>query len=188
MRGIAGGAWARSAPGACCRRRKYMGCYPGLPVAHKAGPMCLQFLSGSLYIGGMRRLRGSWAAMVMVVALMPRPGWAVNTPPYLSVEPRFGPIVPPLLAALNPRPSRAAVAPATPPSARGASLILKPDLGSCKEFADACREGGIVSPSPTHPLQTFGAGLGLRVGAVRFEYARGLRTGVNFIGIRTRFP
>ena len=150
--------------------------------------MCLQSLIRSLYIGVMRNVGWSWAAMVVVVALMPRPGWAVNTPPYLSVEPQFGPVAPPLWAALNPRPPLAAVASATPASPGGASLILKPDLGSCKEFTDACREGGIVSPSPTHPLQTFGAGLGLQVGAVRFEYARGLRTGVNFIGIRTRFP
>ncbi len=70
----------------------------------------------------------------------------------------------------------------------GESLVLKPDLGSCKTFARACAEGGIISPTPMHPIRTLGAGVGVRVGGVRLEYARGLQTGTNFIGIRSRLP
>ncbi|MDA8389957.1 MAG: hypothetical protein M0Z76_04355 [Gammaproteobacteria bacterium] len=68
------------------------------------------------------------------------------------------------------------------------SLVLKPDLGSCKTFARACAEGGIISPVPLHPIRTLGAGVGLQLGGVRLEYARGLQTGTNFIGIRSRLP
>ncbi len=89
---------------------------------------------------------------------------------------------------LNPVRSTQSQAQAGARSGIAGSLILKPDLGSCKTFAHACAEGGIISPVPLHPIRTLGAGVGLRLGGVRLEYARGLRTGTNFIGIRSRLP
>lgn len=68
------------------------------------------------------------------------------------------------------------------------SLVFKPDLGACQSFTHGCHEGDIVT-MPTHnTMNTLGAGLGMRIGGVRFEYAYGLRSRVNFIGIRTHIP
>lgn len=136
----------------------------------------------------LRNRWGSWKAIagLAVAALVPLPVWAVHATPDLRVDPQFGVATPPLMTILNP--PAVAHGHVLPTSSGSPSLILKPDLGSCKEFSVACREGGIISPSPTHPLRTLGAGLGVRIGGVRLEYARGLQTGVNFIGVRTRFP
>ncbi len=99
---------------------------------------------------------------------------------------------PPLARLLN-----RARAPARPTHTGGGSgllggipgaLVLKPDLGACQSYLDACHEGAIVKLPSRHILQTMGAGLGLDIGGVRLEYAHGLRTGANFIGIRGRIP
>ena len=73
-------------------------------------------------------------------------------------------------------------------SSLGQALVLKPDLGACQSFVHGCHEGAIVTMPHNDVMQTMGAGLGMRVGGVRFEYAYGLHTGANFLGIRTRIP
>ncbi|WP_297396098.1 hypothetical protein, partial [Acidiferrobacter sp.] len=70
----------------------------------------------------------------------------------------------------------------------GQALVLKPDLGACQSFVHGCHEGAIVTMPHNDVMRTMGAGLGMRVGGVRFEYAYGLHTGANFLGIRTRIP
>lgn len=98
----------------------------------------------------------------------------------------------PLLAALNPPHHKAAKKPATshggPLGSISRALVLKPDLGACQSFKNGCHEGAIVTMPTNNTMQTLGAGLGMRIGGVRFEYAYGLHTGANFIGIRSHLP
>jgi len=75
-----------------------------------------------------------------------------------------------------------------PLSSLSQALVIKPDLGACQSFINGCHEGDIVTMPNDNVMQTVGAGLGLRIGAIRFEYAHGLHSGANFIGIRSRIP
>lgn len=98
----------------------------------------------------------------------------------------------PLLAVLNPPhhklPKKRAASQGDPLGSISRALVLKPDLGACQSFKDGCREGAIVTMPTNNVMQTLGAGLGMRIGGVRFEYAYGLHTGANFIGIRSHLP
>ena len=98
----------------------------------------------------------------------------------------------PLLAVLNPPhhkpPKKRTASQGGPLGSISRVLVLKPDLGACQSFKDGCREGAIVTMPTNNVMQTLGAGLGMRIGGVRFEYAYGLHTGANFIGIRTHLP
>lgn len=136
-------------------------------------------------------------AMAMVLAsLVAGPAWAararhpihtVPVPMASAVQPRQQS----LMDLLNTPPLRR-----RPPAGRvsgalsnlGQALVLKPDLGACQSFVHGCHEGAIVTMPHNDVMQTMGAGLGMRVGGVRFEYAYGLHTGANFLGIRTRIP
>ena len=112
---------------------------------------------------------------------------------YLQVAPIFMPKQQSLLYLLNtpptrPRRAHAGAAGGSALSALGQALVLKPDLGACQSFKHGCREGDIVTLPHNDVMRTMGAGLGMRVGGVRFEYAYGLHTGANFIGIRKSIP
>ena len=112
---------------------------------------------------------------------------------YLQVAPIFTPKQQSLLYLLNtpptrPRRAHAGAAGGSALSALGQALVLKPDLGACQSFKHGCREGDIVTLPHNDVMRTMGAGLGMRVGGVRFEYAYGLHTGANFIGIRKSIP
>lgn len=101
---------------------------------------------------------------------------------------------PTLIELLNPPPSTYASAERGQSAGDGAlsslgqALVIKPDLGACQSFAHGCHEGAIVTMPHNDVMQTMGAGLGMRVGRLRFEYAYGLHTGANFIGIRSPIP
>ncbi len=111
---------------------------------------------------------------------------------YLQVAPIFMPKQQSLLYLLNTPPARTTRAHDSGAggtlSALGQALVLKPDLGACQSFAHGCREGDIVTLPHDNVMRTMGAGLGMRVGGMRLEYAYGLHTGANFIGIRESIP
>ncbi len=100
----------------------------------------------------------------------------------------------PLLAALNPphhkprKKSTLTESQDDPLKSLSQALVFKPDLGACQSFKNGCREGAIVTMPTNNAIQTLGAGLGMRIGGVRFEYAYGIHTGANFIGIRSHIP
>ncbi len=100
----------------------------------------------------------------------------------------------PLLAVLNPPHHKPRKNSTQAKSQGGAlkslsqALVFKPDLGACQSFKNGCHEGAIVTMPTNNPMQTLGAGLGMRIGGIRFEYAYGLHTGANFIGIRSPIP
>lgn len=147
-----------------------------------------------------RQIRSVRGMVCVFLVACPLVGFAQFLPkghkvPDLSVLPNFRAPRQPFIRALNAPRTGAGTSNQLAESTSAASswgalsdsLILKPNLGDCQSFAIACHEGDIVT-TPEHPLQTIGAGIGVRVGGVRFEYARGIHTGVNFLGIRTRFP
>jgi len=117
--------------------------------------------------------------------------YGITKPPDVAVPSIFSEPRRPLFDLLNPHHRRS---PTTEPRAHNSlsgisqTLILKPDLGACQSFVNACHEGAIVTLPTDHVMQTMGAGLGIWVGGVRFEYAHGLHTGVNFVGIRSQLP
>lgn len=136
-----------------------------------------------------------FATALVLAGVLAAPAWAV--PPRHTHAPRI-PLVPiaqprrqSLIDLLNTPPPRR-----RPPAGQvggalsnlGQALVLKPDLGACPSFSHGCHEGAIVTMPHNNVMQTMGAGLGMRVGSVRFEYAYGLHTGANFLGIRTRIP
>ncbi len=98
----------------------------------------------------------------------------------------------PLLGVLNPPHHKALKKPTQshggPLGSISRALVFKPDLGACQSFTNGCHEGAIVTMPTNNAMQTLGAGLGMRIGGVRFEYAYGLHTGANFIGIRSHLP
>ena len=144
------------------------------------------------------RPRGAQAAglaLALVIASPAMAGFAMHRehPDYLQVAPIITPRQQSLMYLLNtPRAQHARAHPRSagggPLSALGQALVLKPDLGACQSFSHGCHEGDIVTMPHNDVMQTMGAGLGMRVGGVRFEYAYGLHTGANFIGIRKRIP
>lgn len=144
------------------------------------------------------RPRGLWAASIVLALLVALPAAARarlprEYPGYLQVAPVFTPEQQSLMYLLNtPRVRHARTHARTAGggalSTLGQALVLKPDLGACQSFAHGCHEGDIVTLPHNDVMQTMGAGLGMRVGGVRFEYAYGLHTGANFIGIRESIP
>ncbi|MHB8253270.1 MAG: hypothetical protein ACYDEV_06115 [Acidiferrobacter sp.] len=134
-------------------------------------------------------LAGGLAGKVIAATL---PG-AATLPklPGIAMLPIFAEPRHPLIDILNPhsyRPRAALSENHNPFAGISQALVVKPDLGACQSFANGCHEGAIVTMPNHNVMQTLGAGLGLRVGGVRFEYAHGLYTGANFIGIRSQIP
>ncbi len=149
-------------------------------------------------ISHWKRFRGTRAAglvLALVIASPAMAGLGVHRgyPSYLQVAPIITPKQQSLMYLLNTPRARHAKgrvrrAGGGALSALGQALVLKPDLGACQSFAHGCHEGDIVTMPHNDVMQTMGAGLGMRVGGVRFEYAYGLHTGANFIGIRKSIP
>lgn len=111
--------------------------------------------------------------------------------PHLSLKPVFVKPKKPLQKILNPKPHKVDGHhhhAGGPLSSLSNALVFKPDLGACQSFKNGCHEGDIVTLPNNNVMQTMGAGLGMRVGGIRFEYAHGLHTGANFLGIRTHIP
>ena len=137
-----------------------------------------------------------WTMALVLVGLMVSPAWAARrlhlshptqVPVALAVRPRQQSLMD-LLNAPPPRSRPSAGAMGGALSNLGQALVLKPDLGACQSFVHGCHEGAIVTMPHNDVMRTMGAGLGMRFGGVRFEYAYGLHTGANFLGIRTRIP
>ncbi len=144
------------------------------------------------------RARGAQCAGFVLALLIAWPAMAAlrlhrEYPSYLQVAPTFSPKQQSLMYLLNTPPTRharthASAAGGGALSTLGQALVLKPDLGACQSFSHGCHEGDIVTLPHNDVMRTMGAGLGMRVGGVRFEYAYGLHTGANFIGIRESIP
>ena len=138
-----------------------------------------------------------WAmTLVLAGSLLVGPAWAAQPRhpvpmTHVAMAPTAQPWRQSLMDLLNTPPARRRPPPgqvAGALSSLGQALVLKPDLGACQSFVHGCHEGAIVTMPHNDVMQTMGAGLGMRVGGVRFEYAYGLHTGANFLGIRTRIP
>ncbi|HUW98557.1 MAG TPA: hypothetical protein VMV40_06910 [Acidiferrobacter sp.] len=97
----------------------------------------------------------------------------------------------PLVEALNPHGQFSRTLDSGPPGlwdSLSQTFVLRPGLGTCQSFVDGCREGAIVTIPTNNVIETMGVGLGVQMGAVRFEYARGLHSGVDYVGIRSPIP
>lgn len=137
-----------------------------------------------------------WASALALVGLMAAPALAARQIQWArsadgSVAPVFSPRQQSLMYLLNGVPARhraAGEGGGGALAALGQALVLKPDLGACQAFVHGCHEGAIVTLPDHDVLRTLGAGLGMRLGSVRFEYAYGIHTGASFIGIRSSIP
>ena len=137
-----------------------------------------------------------WAlGLALALVLTGQAGAAVASPsgklPDIALLPLFTKPRRPLIDFLNPHQQQSfeqGLHEDNPLIGIAQALILKPDLGACQSFTNGCHEGGIVMMPTNNVMQTLGAGLGMQMGGVRLEYAHGLHTGVNFIGIRSSIP
>ncbi len=171
--------------------RGMMGPFPGLEI-----PGTRIHIDLVMGMNPVARMVYPWAVAWALASLVVAPASGAREPPLARApQAAVAPILPPGRQSLSdllnaPSPQRKAFAnPTGGALARfGQALVLKPDLGACQSFIDGCHEGAIVTMPHDHIIRTMGAGLGVRLGGVRVEYAYGPYIGANFLGIRTRIP